>query len=470
MSWPGTPASTTLNTPHSDHRAYAPVDTQAPSAPAEGAFAASTACAAHGAFRTFDDVQDHLDRLGLFHMDFSLDRMRRAVAALGLEAAAPRLTVQVLGTNGKGSTSTFLASLARAHGLKAGLYTSPHFITPRERVRLDGHMLPAGEWPVLASQVYAAAPELTYFEFLTVLGYLAFARAGVDVAIMEAGLGGRYDATTALPADVLGYTPVSLDHQSVLGPTPVAIAEDKAGAVRSTAPVFTAPQRADVLEVLRRAAVDAGAPLTVTSPEAAAGCPLGLAGPHQQTNAALALALWREAAARLGLASSPEAERQGLAAARIAGRLHWQAPYLLDGAHNEAGLASLRDALLAADARPAAVIFSCLADKDLEAMLPLVLEAAQGAPLFTPTIIDNERAMLGEDLAARLRAMGARAEGCDRLSHAVKLARAEVGLHGAATDPVAGHPLCRRGARDLVLVCGSLYLLGEWFTRFPEEV
>lgn len=128
-------------------------------------------------FHSFDDVQDHLDALGLFHMDFGLDRMRNALDALGL-LTPPFVTVQIVGTNGKGSTSTFLSCVARAHGLKVGLYTSPHFVTPRERIRINGTMLPADRWPVLADRVMEAAPNLTYFEFLTALGPARLRRSG----------------------------------------------------------------------------------------------------------------------------------------------------------------------------------------------------------------------------------------------------------------------------------------------------
>lgn len=103
-------------------------------------------------FHSFDDVQDHLDALGLFHMDFGLDRMRNALDALGL-LTPPFVTVQIVGTNGKGSTSTFLSCVARAHGLKVGLYTSPHFVTPRERIRINGRCCPrtAGPcWPTVS--------------------------------------------------------------------------------------------------------------------------------------------------------------------------------------------------------------------------------------------------------------------------------------------------------------------------------
>ena len=202
-------------------------------------------------FHSFDDVQDHLDALGLFHMDFGLDRMRNALDALGL-LTPPFVTVQIVGTNGKGSTSTFLSCVARAHGLKVGLYTSPHFVTPRERIRINGTMLPADRWPVLADRVMEAAPNLTYFEFLTALGLLAFAEAGVDLVVMEAGLGGHYDATTAMPVQAVCFTPIGMDHEKILGPTLTDIASDKSQAMRPGVPAFTAPHRKKARNSVKR--------------------------------------------------------------------------------------------------------------------------------------------------------------------------------------------------------------------------
>ena len=215
-------------------------------------------------FHSFDDVQDHLDALGLFHMDFGLDRMRNALDALGL-LTPPFVTVQIVGTNGKGSTSTFLSCVARAHGLKVGLYTSPHFVTPRERIRINGTMLPADRWPVLADRVMEAAPNLTYFEFLTALGLLAFAEAGVDLVVMEAGLGGHYDATTAMPVQAVCFTPIGMDHEKILGPTLTDIASDKSQAMRPGVPAFTAPQEAEALDCLLRTAQEKGTELRETA-------------------------------------------------------------------------------------------------------------------------------------------------------------------------------------------------------------
>lgn len=516
-------------------------------------------------FRTYDDVIAHIDSLGLFHMDFGLDRIGRVLEALDL-TRLPCAVVQVVGTNGKGSTSTFLASLGRAHGVRTGLYTSPHFITPRERIRIDGRMLEADLWPLLGNRILdAGGATLTYFEFLTVLGVLAFHEAGVGLAVIEAGLGGAWDATTALDTDLLCITPIGLDHQHVLGPTVGAIATDKAGAMRPGGTALTARQSEEALAALQSAAGAHGTTLVeardrVVIPE---GTTLGLAGPHQRGNATLALAAWCHIAEQQGWKRNEEAERRGLASAHIAGRFHrvcvdvpreggmtapvppTEAPtaeghashrtasaqetthtsaqhgsttappppapsrlhgdrrhpttgttnlpmrkasppappatvrhddteggtpgtepgtahgtahgtpsgtmhLILDGAHNAHGLTALRAALLAEGVRPSAVIFSCLADKDTEAIAPLLVDIASSAPLIIPTIADNERAADGSTLAARL---GPGARAVPRLIDALHEA-ARLAPHATPETPV--------------LLCGSLYLLAEFFTLRPD--
>lgn len=442
-------------------------------------------------FATYDDVQAHLDRLGMFHMDLGLGRMERVLDALSL-AAPPFTVAQVVGTNGKGSTSTFLAAIGTAHGLRTGLYTSPHFVTPRERIRIDEDMLSADQWPALANRVMAAGGDsLTYFEFLTVLGLLAFREAGVQLAVLEAGLGGAHDATTAVAADVVCVTPIGLDHQSVLGPTIAAIAADKAGALRPGVPAVTAPQPADAMDELRTAADACGATLHEADDLARlpAKAELGLTGPHQRTNALVAMAAWITLAKANDWESHEDAVRRGLADAWIPGRLQWvespaaesygadeadgaggadapvaprtpgmpplsdmsgmpalPARLVIDGAHNAHGLAALREALADQCVRPAVVIFSCLADKDLAAVAEEVRRMSGDAPVLVPTIRNNARAARGEDLAALLG----------------PAARAVPDMVAALAEATALAPY------GPVLLCGSLYLLGEFFTLRPD--
>ena len=405
-------------------------------------------------FSSCTQVLSHLDNLGLFHMDLTLGRMRNALCKLSLQRL-PYTAIQVVGTNGKGSTSTFLASLSRAHGLRTGLYTSPHFVSPRERILYNGAMLSEARWAKLATAVYAAEPTLTYFEFLTVLAALAFAEAKVDLAVVEAGLGGRWDATTALSAEILCLTPVSKDHEQVLGSTLRAIADDKSDAIRPGMTVIHAPQQAEVLEVLCAKAEKHRARLLAAESRTAlpAESGLGLRGPHQRQNAQLALTAWRVFCEMTGRASHSHSEAQGLAQAFLPGRLQHcvledGTVLLLDGAHNPHGLEALRLALQRENIQPSAIIFSCLADKDREHMLPYVRELAKDVPLWIPTIAHNARAAAGETLAPCL---GPHARAVPALTDAL-CAATQGGRHGPGP----------------VLVCGSLYLLGELFTLYPH--
>ena len=404
----------------------------------------------------------HLDALGMFHMDLTLERMAHGLRALGLERP-PFRVVQIVGTNGKGSTATFLASLSMAHGRKTGLYTSPHFVSPCERIRIDGAPLPPRCWPALARRVRQAEPRLTYFEFLTMLGVLAFAEAGVEVAVLEAGLGGHWDATTAMIADVVCFTPIGMDHEAILGPTLEAIATDKACAMRTGVPALTGGQRPEAEACLSRAARDKGALLQHA--EAVAALPaeavLGLAGPHQHGNALLALAAWTSLSRRCGW-PEPESDavRRGLREAFLPGRFQRVSALggcpgalpetppdiILDGAHNPHGMASLRAALAADGIAPGAVVFSCLADKNLENMLPPLRMLTGQAPLLVPTIADNPRAAPGAALASRI---GGAARSLPRLRDALREA-------GRVAD---GRP---------VVVCGSLFLLAEFFMLHPQ--
>ena len=418
-------------------------------------------------FSTHTDIQRHLDGLGLFHMDMDLGRMRRALAALDL-ARPPFVVAQVLGTNGKGSTSAFLASLALAHGCRVGLYTSPHFVSPTERIRIGGPEKPicapwpAEKWVESANQVMAVASDLTYFEFLTVLALLSFAREGVELAVLEAGLGGKHDATTAVAADLLCYAPIALDHKDIIGPTLADIAADKAAAIRSAAPVCSVTQFPEAAKALEDAARAHNAPTFRATP-APAGLRLGLNGPHQRINAGLALAAWQQIAPMLHKSTEDvPAQARGLAQAFMPGRLQrlpgtdTLPPLLLDGAHNPHGMAALIKALRAEGIKPAAAIFSCLADKDWLPAAQMLKHYLGEAPMFVLTL-DNHRAATADDIAEACNSLPpatvqALPQGPQVLAQALELARALPAVSEARP----------------VLMSGSLYLLSEFFTMYPQ--
>jgi len=413
-----------------------------------------------------------LDGLGLFHMDLTLDRMAAFVARHG----QPRFPVlHVVGTNGKGSTATILAELLTAHGLRTGLCVSPHFLSPRERVLVDGAMLSEDAWARLGAQAFAEADGLglTYFEVLTALALLAFEDAGVDVAVMEAGLGGRFDATNVLHPALTVFTPIGLDHMNVLGGTLEEIAADKAGAMRSGGLAVSALQEAGAWQVLRDTARDVGSEFIAAAEvlyysrangrvqpgpfssqggkhlvRPMTGLRLSLPGLHQELNARTALAAFHVWAGRLRLPVSEDACRQAFASAFIPGRMQLVegAPGLpqrliLDGGHNAHGLAALQAALEAEGLRLGAVVFGCLRDKPLADMLPLVRAIAGEAPLYAVGIPSCPRACGPGELAVQL---------------------------GSGSAPDVHWALERlKKVSGPVLVCGSLYLLGEFYTQHP---
>lgn len=422
----------------------------------------------------FQDFLTRLEALGLFHMDLSLGRM----AAFAARAGRPAFRVlHVVGTNGKGSTATILAELLRAHGLRAGLYTSPHFVSVRERVRVDGALLSEAAWARLGARAVALSDGLglTYFELLTAVAVLAFGEAGCDAAVMEAGLGGRFDATNVLAPELTLFTPIGLDHVNVLGATLAEIAGDKAGAMRAGGLAVSAAQEPGIRDVLERAARDAGSEL-VFAPDVLAysraggtvtpgpawpggrglapeldGLRLALAGAHQADNAGLALAAFCLWAARRGVAVRADACRAAFAEAFIPGRMQFTSAgrglpaLILDGGHNAHGLAALKKALDAEAVSPAALVFGCLRDKPLDQMLPLARTLTRGRVLACG-IPSCPRACAPAELAARL---GQNAE-------------AHADVHAALSALSTSS-----GDAGPVLVCGSLYLLGEFYTQHP---
>jgi dihydrofolate synthase/folylpolyglutamate synthase len=410
-------------------------------------------------FPTWESLAGHLDSLGLFRMKPGLERVHEGMMRLNLAKPSMAL-VHIVGTNGKGSTAALLHAIASAHGYTTGVFTSPHFVTPRERIRIGGEMLSREVWLDLAHEVYAACPHLdfSYFELLTLMAMLAFERHGVDLAIVEAGLGGTWDATSVFPHDVTLVTPVGLDHEQVLGPTLEAIAKDKAGAIRG-GEVVCAPQQPGIADIFRTRADAQGAGFREIPRDGGFVCPdgsmldldqmqLGLAGTFQKTNARLALAGWSVCSRIRGWSFSPLECMQGLSGARHPGRMQiipGNPRVLLDGAHNLMGLTALGRSLHELHFDPEVMIFSCMKDKNLLEHLDMVRALCPGL-ILVPAIPGNTRAMEPQELA---RLLGPRARACS-------------GMH-EALDILGKN--AQRG-----LVCGSLFLLGEYFRLRPDTL
>lgn len=425
-------------------------------------------------FATYADFEAYLMQKGLFHMDLSLDRMTTVLEELEL-ARPPYVVAQVVGTNGKGSTSAFLSSLGQATGLTTGLYTSPHFVTPRERIRVNGQMLDEDVWCELASDVIdAGGDSLTYFEFLTVLAVLAFYDYEVDLAVFEAGLGGKHDATTGIERDITVFTPFALDHENVLGSRIEDIAHDKAAAITPAALAVTGEQEGAAMKVLREAAAQGEIPLELahdhgTLPE---GVQYGLAGAHQKDNARLALAAYKLLVQEHNweppdFMTWDDVKDIAVADAWMPGRLQVVAgdddypSLLLDGAHNGHGLNALRQALKDMAIQPRVVIFGCMQDKALSEVLPHI-QALQAERIFLPPITDNDRALPATVLQE---ALGEKAVITASMDEALRGAKAYLMAEDTAPEAApADHDTIE------VLLCGSLYLLAEFFTLRPDSL
>ena len=413
-------------------------------------------------FASASELSAYLDNLNFFHMDLSLSRMEMVLKAMHLERP-PYIVCQVVGTNGKGSTATFTASLLRAHGIRTGLYTSPHFFSPEERIQCDGQWTRMSDWLGAASEAVSICPDLTYFEILTVTALAVFRDLGVQCAVLEAGLGAQHDATTACASDLAVFAPIALDHTALLGSTVTAIAAEKAHAIRSDAPAVTAAQEYEVLAVLKERAAMFAAPLSV-APRLEASYALGLAGGHQYSNAGTALAAFNILAKKLGIEPDEAAVRKGLAEAFLPGRLQTVPSMpaagstparplcVLDGAHNPHGMQSLTKALhTGAVRRPGTVVYSCLKDKDWRTGLAQLAKEVPGASWHIPAI-PGERSEKPENVVRFLEGLGE------------KQCTAHASLKEAFMS------LDRAELQGTVLVTGSLYLLSTFYEIWPEAL
>ncbi len=370
--------------------------------------------------------------------------MRACLSALDLQHRP--VVVQVAGTNGKGSTCQFIASVARAAGYRVGVFSSPHLVTVRERFTLDEGPVSVERFMAAYQAVREEVGELTFFEQMTALAAWIFDDAKVDLAIYEVGLGGRLDSTSALRADLTLVSGIGLDHEEFLGSTLEAIASEKAGIFREGVPAIigmSAPHaiREQLVDMAR--ATQAPAHLVGAAELARVPEELCMCGPHQRANAALALAAC-DALVGLGMAIPEPALSEGLRNARLAGRFERiESDLWIDGAHN--GQAALALALLLAeeaslDPRPWVLVVGLSREKRIaEFLAPLVGLCTA----IYATSASNERAQSAAAIAEAARQAGAaRVECVQPGTEALREARKNF----------PGHR---------ILVTGSLLLLGE---------
>jgi len=406
---------------------------------------------------TYAEAIQFLYGLQIFGANFGLGNAFRLAALAGNPQEKLRF-IHVAGTNGKGSTCAILESIYRAAGLRVGLFTSPHLVSFRERIQVNRQLIPEAEVVRLVKALRAANQEndTTLFEFATVMALKFFAEQKCDLVIWETGLGGRLDATNIIKPLASIITNIAFDHQQWLGDTLEKIAAEKAGIIKPGIPVITATDAPAAFVVIEQIALKNNSPLTrvFQNPESRIQNPESLLGDHQKLNAALALATVEVLQNQIPVGE--DQIRLGLEKVDWPGRLQLiQKPagrkILLDGAHNAAGAKVLRAALEKHFAGEKLVfIFGALADKSwpdiCRTLAPLAVK------IFTVPVA-SVRTADAQELAAAFRLANPLAEVfvCDSL-------RAALEKSGAP----GGSP---RQTRDLIVITGSLYLVGEALER-----
>ena len=413
----------------------------------------------------------YLYRLQKHGIKLGLGTMTALMVRLGMPQIRYR-TLHIAGTNGKGSTAAMAAAMLQAAGYRVGLYTSPHLVEFRERIRVNGEMIPESQVAQLTEQLQALCqPDLlpTFFEYTTAMALQHFADSGVDVAVLEVGLGGRFDATNVVTPMACAITTISLDHQEYLGTTLSSIAFEKAGIMKPGVPVVVGRLDDDAWVTIEQVAEERQVPVfrldkdfytEGKTPQQFSyrgldmqydGLTCALEGRHQLDNAACALALLGAAASQ-GITVEAEAVRAGLRTVHWAGRLEVvdRSPtILLDGAHNPAAVRALADYLTCSDrsfrSHPIVLVLGMMRDKDHRGFVE-PLKCLVDAVVLTQA--DLPRAATALELQASL-------EGLLPHPHVVPSPGEALALAKQLATP-----------DGLVCVTGSLMLVGEckaWF-------
>ena len=378
---------------------------------------------------------DWLYSVQVFGIKLGLEGITRLLKECGVLYPRARV-VHVAGTNGKGSTCAFIESVARSAGYKTGLFTSPHLVEFNERIRVNGVNIPDADAARLIDYVRELIADWetppTFFEIVLAVAMLYFAEQEVELIVLETGMGGRLDATNAVPKDVAVITPIGLDHTQYLGPTLYDVAGEKAGIIAWHRPAVIAPQEPEAIRAIHEAAQRMDTDFRIIAAECE--LPLGLKGAHQRRNAALALAALR---ALPHFLCSAEEQARGLAQVRWPGRFEEVLPgVILDGAHNPHAMHVLvrtwRETFGESKAR---CIYAGSADKALDETLELL------APIVEEWIlppVQSPRILPPEEMAEKVRAVSS----------------APIRLPESLNTTPENLP-------ERTLICGSFFLLGE---------
>ncbi|MCA1624597.1 MAG: bifunctional folylpolyglutamate synthase/dihydrofolate synthase [Acidobacteria bacterium] len=384
------------------------------------------------------------------------------------------LKVQVAGTNGKGSTCAFLDAICVGAGIKTGLYTSPHLVSITERIKINGEEISEEDFARHATKIRNISEKLlesgeltalpTFFEQVTAISLSVFEAAKIELAILETGLGGRFDATTSTNAEIVALTPIDFDHQDILGNTLAEIAAEKAAIIRADTTVIVAPQPREAERIIlgkcreeRVAPIFASTDFIIkkqdspfgqifsvtfkTSNDLYPNVPLFMLGRHQITNASLAISA-AESLRNLGFDITQNAITNGLQTARHKGRLEFYNGILFDGAHNIAGAKALVNYLDEFIKQPITLVFGAMKDKDLREIADVLFPKAEYMIFTMP---EHPRSAATTDLIEFVPKNFSREKvfQTSKVTAAIENAR-EIS-----------------GEKYLICVTGSLYLVGE---------
>jgi dihydrofolate synthase/folylpolyglutamate synthase len=383
-----------------------------------------------------------------FGIKLGLDNVRRLLDQLNVPKKTQRI-IHVAGTNGKGSVCAMIDAISRAQGYRAGLFTSPHLVTFRERIKVDGEMIAeekvAAGLNAIRARIRDWNPHPTFFEITTALALIHFKESECEVIALETGLGGRLDATNAVQPVVSVITPIGYDHQSWLGNTLEEIAGEKAGIIKARVPVVSGAQEPAAEKVIRARAAECDAPIEIVT-EPYTKTPIALAGAYQKQNASLAIAALRCG----GVGVNDDAIECGLAKVQWPARFQrWDERTIIDGAHNPAGAEVLAKTWREqfGDER-ATIILAVLSDKDVPGMWRAL------APIARQVILPpahTERALVPKDLAQIISSIA------PVLQHSI------APTFSAALESARAQP-------NRILITGSLHFAGEALATLGGDV
>jgi dihydrofolate synthase / folylpolyglutamate synthase len=371
----------------------------------------------------FEESVSYLYSLGneVLAMKLGLENPRKLLQALG-NPQEKYLKIQIAGTNGKGSTCAFLDSICRQASIKTGLFTSPHLVSITERIKINGEEISESRFAKYATtvrnlteseQLYA-----TFFEQITAIALLAFAENNIELAILETGLGGRLDATTAANAEIVAITPIDYDHQLYLGETLTEIAGEKAAIIRENTKAIIAPQKKEAGQVIKGKCREVGiepiwattnvkskiyneqrykilSTSFITPKMTYPNIILGLAGKHQIENASVAIAI-AEILQDVNFKITDSEICLGLETAKHKGRLEFYKDILFDGSHNIAGAKALRAYLQEFVSQPITLVFGAMKDKQIAEIAEILFPIADKLIL---TAVQNTRSATSKELS-----------------------------------------------------------------------